>query len=63
MIHELINWLPCIKDDKWDTKSSPVDETELVQVMCDFFKRNISEATIETLRKAQRNWLETKWNE
>ena len=62
MIHELINWLPC-KDDKWETKSSPVDETELVQVMCQFFTDNISEQTIETLRKAQMNWLETEWNE
>ena len=62
MIHELINWLPC-KDDDWETKSSPVDETELVRVMRDFFIQNISEQTIETLRKAQMNWLETEWNE
>ena len=62
MIHELINWLPC-KDDDWETKSSPVDETELVRVMRDFFIQNLSEQTIETLRKAQMNWLETEWNE
>ena len=62
MIHELINWLPC-KDNEWETKSSPVDETELVQVMREFFTDNISEATIKTLRKAKMNWLETEWNE
>ena len=62
MIHELINWLPC-KDDQWKTKSSPVDDTEVVQVMRDFFELHISEATIETLRKARTNWLETEWNE